>query len=211
MMDQMMPKQKIRTSKIELIDITKAWLTLSFAFALVYSGISLMGGKPLTQVLTLPFLLTFAIALFTAGIGFLLHELAHKFTAQHFGCLAEFRAFNQMLFLAVFLAAVTGFIFAAPGAVMISGMITRKENGIISLAGPMMNYVLALLFLGLHFLFPTLAIVFLTGFFINAWLGTFNLIPFGNFDGFKIFHWSKAVWGAMLAVGIFLIFFLPQL
>src|SRR3989344_5435596 len=185
MMDQMMPKQKIRTSKIELIDITKAWLTLSFAFALVYSGISLMGGKPLTQVLTLPFLLTFAIALFTA--------------------------FNQMLFLAVFLAAVTGFIFAAPGAVMISGMITRKENGIISLAGPMMNYVLALLFLGLHFLFPTLAIVFLTGFFINAWLGTFNLIPFGNFDGFKIFHWSKAVWGAMLAVGIFLIFFLPQL
>jgi len=40
-----------------------------------------------------------------------------------------------------------GFIIAAPGAVFIRGMITRERNGKISLAGPMTNIVLAILFL----------------------------------------------------------------
>jgi Zn-dependent protease len=29
---------------------------------------------------------------------------------------------------------------------------------------------------------------------INAWLALFNLLPFGNFDGFKVFQWNKKVW-----------------
>lgn len=192
---------KINTSKIELIDITKAWLAISLAFALVYSGASLFGGN-LAKILSINFLLVFLISLFTGGLGFLLHELAHKFSAQHYGCTAEFRAFDQMLYLAVGLAALVGFIFAAPGAVMISGMVTRKENGIISLAGPLTNYVLAMIFYGLNFAFPALGFIFLIGFSINLWLGLFNLIPFGNFDGIKIFHWSTPIWLGMVVFGL---------
>ncbi len=147
----------------------------------------------------------FLISLFTAGIGFLLHELAHKFAAQHYGCVAEFRAFDQMLYIAVGLAALVGFIIAAPGAVMISGHITRKENGIISAAGPLINFILGLIFLGLMFLFPdslTMTSVGLIGFQINFWLGLFNMIPFGNFDGKKIWDWNNYVWIAMVAVGM---------
>jgi len=147
----------------------------------------------------------FIISLFTAGLGFLLHELAHKFVARRYGCLAEFRAFDQMLYLAVGLAAFIGFIFAAPGAVMISGMVTRKENGIISLAGPLMNYVLAGLFFAAGIFIPAFVSVFSLGFGINAWLGLFNLLPFGNFDGRKIFDWNKVIWGGMVAVGIALL------
>ena len=202
-----MKKIKLNTSKIELRDISKAWLVLSLAFAFVFSGISFFSGN-LQNLFAFDFLRIFLISLFTAGLGFLLHELAHKFVAQHYGCVAEFRAFDQMLYLALGLAALVGFIFAAPGAVMISGMITRKENGIISLAGPTMNYLLALLFLGLTFLLPVWTFVFAIGFQINLWLGLFNLIPFGNFDGLKILNWNKIIWGLMVAFGVFFSFVL---
>ena len=112
-----------------------------------------------------------------------------------------------MLFLALGLAFVIGFIFAAPGAVMISGMVTRKENGIISMAGPMMNFVLGLLFMGLTWVFPPWASLFSVGFSINMWLGLFNMIPFGPLDGVKIFRWNTLVWAGMVAFGVFFVFF----
>ncbi|MAF13559.1 MAG: metalloprotease [Parcubacteria group bacterium] len=195
---------KLKTSKTELVDILKAWLVLSLAFALVFGSISLLNGN-LSKIVSSSFIVLFLVSMMTAGIGFLFHELAHKFAAQHYGCTAEFRAFDQMLYLALGLAAVIGFIFAAPGAVMIAGRVTLRENGIISLAGPLTNFILAGVFLGLSFSVPILQI----GFMINAWLGIFNLIPFGNFDGRKILEWNRYTWFGMVVLGIFLLFGLP--
>lgn len=193
---------KIKTSKIELVDITKAWVVLSLAFTFVFSGVNLFSGG-ISKLFSLEFLILFVISLFTAGIGFLLHELGHKFVAQKYGCTAEFRAFDQMLYLALGLAVFVGFIFAAPGAVMIYGRITRRENGLISLAGPMINYILGGLFFALIFLMPSWGSIFAIGFQINFWLGLFNMIPFGNFDGIKIFQWNKTIWVIMVLVGLF--------
>src|SRR3989344_1672191 len=193
---------KISTSKTEIIDIAKACITLSLAFAIIYAGAHLIGGS-FDRIFSPSFLMFFIVALFTAGLGFLLHELSHKFVAQHYGCVAEFRAWDQFLYLALGLAVVVGFIFAAPGAVMISGMITRRENGLVSVAGPATNYVLAAIFLGLNFAFPLWGFVFLTGYSINAWLGLFNMIPFGNFDGSKIWAWNIPIWVGMVALGVF--------
>ncbi|MBU0470012.1 MAG: metalloprotease [Nanoarchaeota archaeon] len=195
---------KINTSKTELVDIAKAWLAISLAFAFIYSGVRLFNAL---ELFTINFLTILIVSLFTAGLGFLLHELAHKFAAQHYGCVAEFRAYNQMLFLAVGLAALIGFIFAAPGAVMISGMITRKENGVISAAGPMTNYTLALIFFSLSFLYPAMNFVWMTGFGINLWLGLFNMLPFGNFDGKKILNWNRYIWAGMVGFGVYFLFF----
>jgi len=89
---------------------------------------------------------------------------------------------------------------------MISGMITRRENGIISFSGPITNYVLAMVFLGLSFLYPILSFVFIPGFQINLWLGLFNMIPFGNFDGIKILHWNRYLWSGMVAFGVYFLF-----
>ena len=191
---------KISTSKVELVDIVKAWLAISLAFALVFSSITLLNGT-ISRVFSISFLVMFLVSLFTAGIGFLFHELAHKIAAQRYGCLAEFRAFNQMLFLAVGLAALVGFIFAAPGAVMIAGQITRKENGIISLAGPLTNYVLGAAFFGLMFIFPASSQFFSIGFQVNMWLGLFNMLPFWNFDGKKIWNWNNYAWLIMVLIG----------
>ena len=197
---------KIKTSKIELRDIAKAWIVLSLAFACIYAGANFLDGT-ISKIFSTQFIFLFLISLFTAGLGFLLHELAHKFVAQRYGCVAEFRAWDQFLFLALGMAAFIGFLFAAPGAVMISGMITRRENGIVSVAGPATNYVLGLLFLGLTFLIPAFESIFLIGFSINMMLGLFNMIPFGPLDGLKVFYWNKVAWGAMVVVGIFFVFF----
>lgn len=203
---------KIKTSKTELIDIAKAWFALSLAFSFVFSGIYVLSGRtPFTEVFSLDFLIIFAIALVTAGLGFLLHELAHKFVAQHYGCVAEFRAWNQMLYLALGLSLLVGFIFAAPGAVMISGMITRKENGIISLVGPLTNYILAIVFFLVMFFAPVTSVwsfIGSLGMQINLWLGVFNLIPFGPLDGLKVFRWNPYLWGISIALGIVGIVFL---
>jgi Zn-dependent protease len=187
---------RIKTSRTELIDLTKAWLAISLAFTIASVGLRF----------DINFGIIFLISAFTVGVGFLLHELSHKFVAQRYGCVAEFRAFDQMLLFAVALSFL-GFIFAAPGAVMISGMITRRENGIISFAGPITNYILAMIFLGISLAFPQTGFIFLRGFQINLWLGLFNMIPFGNFDGIKIMHWNRYVWMGMIAFGVYFLFF----
>src|SRR3989344_509260 len=205
MINKMITIGKVKTSRTEIVDILKAWLALSLAFTFIYTGASVLNGE-INRIFSLNFAVFFVISMFTAGFGFLLHELSHKFVAQHYGCAAEFRAWDQLLYLAVALAVFIGFIFAAPGAVMISGMVTRKENGVISAAGPATNYLLAMIFLGLSFLLPAWTNVFATGFSINIWLGVFNLIPFGPLDGKKVFDWSKAVWGGMLLFGLAFMF-----
>jgi Zn-dependent protease len=199
---------KIRTSKTELIDILKAWIAISLAFTFVFTGVYVLSGRALTNLFTSYFLIVFLVSLFTAGLGFLLHELAHKFAAQHYGCVAEFRAWDQMLYLALGLALLVGFIFAAPGAVMISGMITRKENGIISAVGPLTNYILAAVFFGFGLAVTGgwLKVITSLGFQINVILGVFNLIPFGPLDGLKVFRWSPYIWGIMFIPGVLITF-----
>tara|TARA_Y100000034_G_C6670953_1_gene294553 strand:+ start:77 stop:646 length:570 start_codon:yes stop_codon:yes gene_type:complete len=184
---------RIKTSKTEIIDITKSWLIISLAFTIVWFGFNL----------NLQFLFVYIIAASTAGLGFLLHELAHKLVAQKYGCVAEYRSYDQMLLFALAMS-LFGFLFAAPGAVMISGMITRKENGLISAAGPMTNFILAIIFGILAFIIPSWRSALGIGMQINAWLGIFNMIPIWNFDGKKIWAWNPAAWVGMVALGIIL-------
>ena len=82
-LDKIIKLGSIKTSKIELIDITKAWIALSLAFTFIYAGASIINGN-ISKVLTVNFLMLFVISLFTAGLGFLLHELAHKFPTHYY-------------------------------------------------------------------------------------------------------------------------------
>jgi len=149
--------------------------------------------------------ITFVVSAITVGSGFLLHELGHKYVAQRYNAWAEFRSFDRMLLLAI-LMSFFGFIFAAPGAVFIRGMIDYKRNGKISAAGPLVNYVLALVFGALFFTgIAPLVYLGMFGFTVNAWLGLFNMIPLGNFDGVKILKWNKLVYGSMVGAGVVLV------
>jgi len=152
------------------------------------------------------------------GTGFLLHELAHKFMAQRYGYWAEYRA-NRSGLLVIIAMSFMGFLLAAPGAVMIQKvnnpyhlaaysfgedqMKARKEQFWISLAGPMTNIILAVLFLVLleSGIMESRVLVNAAyfAFFINLYLAAFNLIPFGPLDGRKIFEANRLAW-AIVAV-----------
>src|SRR3989344_1749993 len=108
-----MKKIKIKTSKEEIRDLIKAWIAISIAFAIALNN-------PFDNPLNL-FFQNLIVAAIAVGFGFLLHELAHKVVAQRYGCWAEFRSWDLMLLVAIALAFFAGFVFAAPGAVFISG------------------------------------------------------------------------------------------
>jgi Zn-dependent protease len=176
------------TSSKEVLDLFIAWLGVSFAFYLAlfrpdFSHVSLAYVLP-------PLIIT----LIVVGSSFVLHELLHKFTAQHFGFWSEFRASYTMLAFAVLFAAIAGIVFAAPGATMIYGpTITKRQNGIISAAGPLLNLGLGGLFLLLYLLVPlgsVLRELGQLGFIINIWLSAFNLLPIGPLDGKKVLDWG---------------------
>ena len=186
-------------------DLFLAGIMISAAFAILLSG-----GLPSILSFDPRILIVFGIAFFTAGIGFLLHELMHKYVAQRYGLGAEFQAFYPMLWLAIVFS-FFGFIFAAPGAVFISGAMTRERNGKISLAGPATNIVLAALFAGALFLTrlePSLwQTLFEVGLSINALLAVFNMIPVAPFDGAKILAWNKGAYTftVVIALALFIL------
>ena len=191
------PKQirifgSLSSSEAEIRDLAKAWIAISLAFAIAISG-SIFSSK---------FYSAFIISSLTVGVGFIFHEMGHKIMAQRYGCFAEFRSFDNMLIMAVIMS-FFGFIFAAPGAVMISGPVGTRRNGKISALGPATNFALALIFLSMVYLAPfaSLKSISYYGFYINSWLGLFNMIPFWMFDGIKIWRWSKVVYLIMLAIG----------
>ena len=186
----------VRFSPRELFDFGAAWVALSVAFTVFFQRPSLMRGDvpALTRM--------FALSLLTVGVGFLLHEMAHKVTAIKFGKVAEFRADYGMLFIAI-VSAMVGFIFAAPGAVYHRGRSTIRQNGLIALAGPVTNLGLAALFLPLALFFGGfLGQVGGLGVIINLFLAGFNMIPFGPLDGKTVWNWNKAVFVAVFVPSV---------
>lgn len=190
--------------KNDNIELLKAWAGTSLAFAIYF-----LGG----QVLNPLFLSALSIAAITCGIGFLLHELAHRVVARRFGAQAHFVANNAWLLISIVIAFL-GIFIAAPGAVWHRGYLTPRQGGLIALAGPVTNLVLAAIFLAGFFLLPpraevlglSLRAVCAIGYRINAWLGLFNMIPAGPFDGAKVLAWDWRVFGATVAIGIVLTF-----
>ena len=186
------------------IELLKAWLGTSLGF-----GIYRMRG----QIFDPSFMDALTIAALTCGIGFLLHELAHRIVARRFGAEAHFVANNGWLLLSVGIAFLGVFV-AAPGAVWHRGLLTKRQGGLIALAGPVTNLVLALIFIILSQIIPgqttllgiRLGDVFLIGHQINAWLGLFNMIPAGPFDGAKVLAWNWLVFAATVAVALLLTF-----
>src|SRR5665647_721949 len=199
-----------RISRREEADLFLAWMAISLSFAIIKIAPNGILG-PIKSVDPVVALIYFGISLFTVGIGFILHEMAHKFTAIRYGYWAEFRKDNSMLLVAVALASLVGFVFAAPGATVIysnsaSGQgLSRKENGIISASGPVVNLLLCLPFGMLAFLGSpgSGSLVSQIGIFgvqINAMIAAFNLLPISILDGRKIMAWSIPVFGVLILV-----------
>jgi len=169
-----------------------------------------------------------AIAAIGVGSGFLLHELAHKFTAQRYGFVADYEASPIGLLLAVGLSVLTngGFVFAAPGAVMIRGKRipygqeqdyyrntrqNEKEFAYISVSGAVVNLILVVLFILVSLIITDQfrINVLARAAFINVFLAGFNMIPFGPLDGAKVWRYNPVLWG-LVGIPSILLFFILQ-
>lgn len=146
--------------------------------------------------------------IFIVLVVFLSHEiLGHKFVAQHFGCDAEYKVWPLGLALGL-ITALGGFVIAAPGAVYISpykkdfafrvSHLTRRQYAIISLAGPLINIILAISLLLANFVYPLG--LFVTTASISFFLAFFNLLPIPPLDGSKIMSWNLKVWLLVTAI-----------
>lgn len=204
-----------RISRREWIDLLVAWVAISLAFAIIFI-------RDLGKIEAALAVLYIGMALVTVGIGFVAHEMAHKFTAIGYGYWAEFRKDNMMLLVAVALAALVGVVFAAPGATVIydnrafGGGITREQNGKIAAAGPITNLLLCIPFAGLLFFAggssALIAITGTMGLQVNAMIAAFNLLPVSILDGKKVLSWNAGVFAVLIvaAFGVLLLSFYPS-
>ena len=197
------PNTKMSFSSYEKEQLRESIGILTIAFALALSdGLKVVINDPNILLRTLP--LAFAAVI----TGFLLHELAHKWMAEQYGCWAEYRGNKNGLYFALAMSALLGWLLAAPGAVMVSGRVTDRQNGIIAAVGPITNIVIALVFLPVFVLTNSMdgQITILNELarfivIINLILAGFNMIPFQPLDGSKVIVWNKgAYFGIILAI-----------
>ena len=157
------------------------------------------------------FLYRFIISLFIVGSSFIFHELAHRTVARYFGAYSEFRAWFEGLIIALILKILVGFTFIAPGAVYIyKDYLTPQENGIIALAGPLSNVLMATVFHILSMFLPPfslLSLILYLGVYINLYLAAFNLLPIPPFDGSKVLSWNPIVWAIVSLPLFYWVFF----
>jgi len=189
-------------SRIEVYHLLISMVGLTIAFSFALTGNNLITG---VQTGFNPSILPYGLAISFLGIvtAFFFHEISHKFMAQKYGLWAEYRMFPQGLSLALLLGVLTPFVFAAPGAVMFRGEPRSFETGQIALAGPLANIIIAFATFPLYlFVFIENQIGQILGFIclINAFLATFNLLPFGPLDGVKVIRWNATVWIVMLII-----------
>lgn len=194
--------------------------TLALGLMMANGIFGLMNSNLPTWLLTLGLMMP--VMLIAVGPAFLLHEIGHKVVAKHYGCWAEFRADPKGLRTGIFIAGLLGIVFMAPGAVMVAGLVTRKQNGHIAIAGPMVNLGLFLIGIPLGALVLALTGVsnpsqellssggvnleYMIWLGVRFWLtanlvlGMFNMLPFGPLDGLKVKSWSEPAFWAMTLV-----------
>lgn len=187
----MVKKSVNKFLRSELSSITIAVLSISLIFSYVFNDI-----------------FNLHIYIIAVVFSFLVHELAHRYTARKFGVVAVFKLWPLGVLIGLILM-FAKVIFVAVGAVVIypyrfgrwkfkETRITDTEMGIVAMSGILTNLVLA----GIFSVFPSWPFTLFAA--INAIIALFNLIPFPPLDGSKIFRWKPWLWFFLFIIAVLL-------
>jgi Zn-dependent protease len=191
----------------ELMDIVISLLVLSLGFSIAMAGRGIVGG--IRWDLVVAYLPLTAFVLLFAFIG---HEMAHRQVARRLGYIAMYQADYNFLPLAVILPLLFGFVFAAPGAVVISSFRLhghgdeRRDRFFISAAGPLTNIAFAVA--GAALMMALRSEIWWFFAYINAWLAFFNLLPIKPLDGYNMIRTNPVLWLPVIAVAALLVLWL---
>lgn len=140
--------------------------------------------------------------------AFLVHELAHRWTARKLGYVTFYRRWDAGIVLAILMGIATkiligkAWIFAALGSVQVYTtpsylpLETKSSMGRVAIAGPLANIIVAALVYPMTNLFTWAPSVVR----VNLWVAFFNLLPVPPLDGWKIPRWSAGYWA--LSTGV---------
>ena len=212
--------------------LATAAFTLALGFMWVGGLPSLLEPDMDLLIWMLRLLVAMPVMLLAVGHAFLLHEIGHKIIAKRNGCWAEFRADPGGLRFGILLAFFLGFLFMAPGAVMVAGVVTRRQNGHIAVAGPLVNFGLFIIGIPMWGIILGLSGAYDGGFIsdtgtylvggslvwqqmlidagvfwlsANLVLGLFNMIPWGPLDGAKVKDWNDNAFYAVISIFLLLV------
>ena len=193
--------------------------TIALAFMAVDGVFGLLNMGLITGLIIMLVYVPIYLSVITPA--FVFHEIGHKIVAKYYGCWAEFRADPQGLKTGIIISVIIGFIFMSPGAVMVAGMVSKKQNGHIAIAGPLVNLSLFIIGIPLGILLFILfginsaelplsnsgislhgvCYMFVHWWLgVNAFLGLFNMIPYGPLDGLKIKGWSEPHFWTVISI-----------
>jgi Zn-dependent protease len=138
-------------------------------------------------------------AIIVAAPAIILHEFGHKFVAMAFGLSATFHAAYLWLGIGAVLKLLSfPFIFFVPAYVSYPAAASDIQSALISVAGPLVNFILwlsALIILRSKNLSRKLTMPQRHGLYlvkmINLFLFGFNMIPIPGFDGW---HFFSSLW-----------------
>jgi Zn-dependent protease len=210
-------RPRIYFSGVEILHLLLGVAGITVAFALALGGSKGCPGDELVCVPRVDVPLLLRLLPYAAAVvlpAFILHELAHKVVAQRMDMWAEFRANYFGLTGGVLLTAMFKILLSVPGAVFIYGDADRRDAGVISIVGPMVNLAIGYVALGLDALLPSIAIpsagaggianLYELVVLANAVLAGFNMLPVGPLDGRKVFRWSPlaffGIWALVAAL-----------
>ncbi|MDE1824822.1 MAG: hypothetical protein KGH61_02270 [Candidatus Micrarchaeota archaeon] len=204
----------------EIQDLLLADVILTLAFTLV-----IVGGTATISAAPGVFLYFLPISFIAVSLTFVLHELMHKFVAQHYGAVAAFRT-SMVGLLITIASSFFGFLIGIPGATVIyASTFTAEHEGKVSLAGPLTNFVVFGVFFTAGLLsfhgFPgnILSSLDMATFqhnpyiqnlvdvvlFISILLAFYNMLPIYPLDGSKVLRWNKGIYVITVAI-IFALF-----
>ncbi len=182
----------------EALDFVIATVILTAAFLLLERRLVIL--NPLLGIASI------FIAVLT---GFDLHEYMHREVARRLGYISYFKASYIGLLLAIITAISGFFVIAAPGAAIVLGPVRRRDEVLISIAGPATNLAFAGLFYALYLFMPyPIDFISYIIYSVNAWLGFINLLPIPfpvMLDGFRIMRNNPILWSVVFIASVLLL------